>query len=277
MGSLKTHHLGLIFISSLSAIAISCARGGSYYSAGSQRSNQELQKVSLSDLQTQALKILETSCTKCHSAKGGPGNVSNLLDVDHLLAADLIVAGKPEASALLKSIEDNRMPPSGSLDGAKKEILNQWVLRLGKTDTVSNETPPAEEPKNEKTADKPEATDKDSAAKDASGEKAEAKPADDKATETATVTEKPKAEAPTYKMISKILEANCVACHNAEDANAGFRFDSYENTKKAVSPKAQDSLMFNAVNSGAMPFEEKLTDEQIQMIHDWIEAGAKNN
>jgi cytochrome c553 len=82
---------------------------------------------------------------------------------------------------------------------------------------------------------------------------------------------------PTYSSISSlILQPSCVSCHGGA---SGYSFDTYANSMKAV--KAGDttgSPLFTSVKSGAMPTNgNKLSQEQVQAIGDWIMANAPDN
>ena len=82
--------------------------------------------------------ILEISCVKCHCEAKSKGKLR--MDTKELAMkggkdAKLIVAGKPDDSALIKVLllapaEDEAMPPEGKAprpDPAKIELLKQWV------------------------------------------------------------------------------------------------------------------------------------------------------
>ena len=82
--------------------------------------------------------ILETSCVKCHCEAKIKGKLR--MDTKEMAMKGgkehkLIVAGKPDDSALIKVLllapaEDEAMPPEGKAprpDAAKIELLKQWV------------------------------------------------------------------------------------------------------------------------------------------------------
>jgi len=80
--------------------------------------------------QTKALEILRTNCKSCHVDQA-LGGITNLLSVDHMVRANLIVVGKPDESRILIAINANRMPPSGPLSAEDKNALRTWILQLG--------------------------------------------------------------------------------------------------------------------------------------------------
>lgn len=87
------------------------------------------------------------------------------------------------------------------------------------------------------------------------------------------------------KDVLPILQSRCSSCHSGEQARKGLSVISYEtlmagSTDGAViiPGDANGSLLIQLVSSGQMPQRgPKLTPEQIQMIIDWILAGALNN
>ena len=82
-----------------------------------------------------------------------------------------------------------------------------------------------------------------------------------------------------------IFQSRCSSCHSGEQARKGLSVISYEtlmagSTSGAViiPGDANGSLLVLLVSSGQMPQRgPKLTPEQIQIIIDWILAGALNN
>lgn len=85
--------------------------------------------------QLKALGILSTNCKSCHMDQS-LGGISQVLNVDHLVATSLIVPGNPEGSPLFTAINENRMPPSGALTDIEKGDLRAWILRLANVQNV---------------------------------------------------------------------------------------------------------------------------------------------
>jgi hypothetical protein len=86
------------------------------------------------------------------------------------------------------------------------------------------------------------------------------------------------------KNIGPLLQKNCTRCHGGSNPRAGLSLDSYTNVLKGsgrpvIAPGNPDSsVLYGLVKSGAMPYGgPKLADADIQMIFDWIKAGAANN
>jgi hypothetical protein len=80
-----------------------------------------------------------------------------------------------------------------------------------------------------------------------------------------------------------LLKSKCVACHGAESAQAELRLESHQSilaggkSGPAVFPGSPEtSLLLQKVVSGAMPpVGEKLTDDEVQLLRDWIHQGAR--
>lgn len=82
-----------------------------------------------------------------------------------------------------------------------------------------------------------------------------------------------------------ILNSRCINCHGGEDTKKGLSFASYETLMAGsedgpviVPGNAEDSLLVQLVSAGKMPKRgPQLTPQQLQIIIDWITAGALNN
>jgi len=101
--------------------------------------------------------------------------------------------------------------------------------------------------------------------------------------------EDPSAAAPDFNaQVLPILRTYCVACHNADEAEGGLVLESYEQllnggkrgaVVSAHRPEASRLLLVLQGNAEpAMPPEgnDPPSDEQLQILRDWIAAGAKS-
>ena len=87
------------------------------------------------------------------------------------------------------------------------------------------------------------------------------------------------------KDVRPILESRCGTCHMGEFVSEGLDMDTYEslmagsqNGPVIIPSHANESLLIEKVTEGKMPKKgPKLTPAQIQIITDWINAGALNN
>jgi len=108
---------------------------------------------------------------------------------------------------------------------------------------------------------------------------------------TATDATMPATEAPVAAGVSfatdvkPILANSCNECHGGKQIKEGLDMRTYEglmagsfNGPVLVAGNSADSLLVQQVIKGKMPKRgPKLTSEQIQIISDWIDAGALNN
>ena len=109
-------------------------------------------------------------------------------------------------------------------------------------------------------------------------------------TQEPAATEAPaEASAPSEVSFSKdvfpILDSRCIKCHGGEREEEGLILLTYEdvmagsdNGLVVVSGDIEGSLLVELVVSKEMPKRgPKLTPVQIQVITDWVAAGAQNN
>jgi len=87
------------------------------------------------------------------------------------------------------------------------------------------------------------------------------------------------------KDVRPILESRCATCHMGEFVSEGLDMGTYEsllagsqNGPVIVLGDAPHSVLIQKVTDGTMPKKgPRLTPNQIQIITDWINAGALNN
>ncbi len=106
----------------------------------------------------------------------------------------------------------------------------------------------------------------------------------------ATVESAPAATAalgdPSYSAdIGPLFMDQCVSCHGEETAEAGLRLDSYAASMQgseygpvieAGSP--ENSLLLDMIAAGEMPQEaDPLDEDDVELVRDWIAAGAEDN
>lgn len=194
----------------------------------------------------QALDILNRNCTSCHGSTSGLGNVYGLQNVNHMVQSGLIVPGSPSSSLLYNEIATGSMPPGSPLSAAEKNTIYQWILSANSSTGSSPVTPtPTPTPP------------------------------------VPTPTPTPTPAAASFAYIEKtILGPKCVACHSGTSGSAGYSFDTYTRTMKAVNTKSPtSSKLYTITHSGQMPpkTSQRLNSEQENLILQWIQEGAKNN
>lgn len=95
----------------------------------------------------------------------------------------------------------------------------------------------------------------------------------------------PRADISYSKDVRPILESRCGKCHMGEYASESLNMETYEslmsgsqNGPVIIPGDADSSLLVEKVTTGEMPKRgQELTPEQIQVVIDWINAGALNN
>jgi uncharacterized membrane protein len=95
----------------------------------------------------------------------------------------------------------------------------------------------------------------------------------------------PRADISYSKDVRPILESRCSKCHMGEFTSADLHMETHEgllagseNGPVIIPGKANESLLAQKILRGEMPERgPKITPEQVQIIIDWINAGAQNN
>ncbi|MCX6082534.1 MAG: hypothetical protein NTW32_23650 [Chloroflexi bacterium] len=85
--------------------------------------------------------------------------------------------------------------------------------------------------------------------------------------------------------IMPIMQVSCVSCHGGQKTSKGLDLKTYsslmlgsQNGSMIVPGDATKSKLIESVQSGKMPKRgAKLTPAQIQLLVDWVNAGAQNN
>lgn len=85
--------------------------------------------------------------------------------------------------------------------------------------------------------------------------------------------------------VMPILQSRCINCHGGQDTKAGLSVTSYntlmagsEHGPIVIAGDPANSLLIQSIQQGKMPKRgPKLTPDQLQILIDWIMAGALNN
>lgn len=95
----------------------------------------------------------------------------------------------------------------------------------------------------------------------------------------------PQADISYSKDVYPILESRCGKCHMGSFTSENLNMETYDslmvgsqNGAVIVAGNAKESLLARKILKGEMPKRgPKLTPAQVQIIIDWINAGAPNN
>ena len=95
----------------------------------------------------------------------------------------------------------------------------------------------------------------------------------------------PQADISYSKDVYPILESRCGKCHMGSFTSENLNMETYDslmagsqNGVVIVAGNAKESLLARKILKGEMPKRgPKLTPAQVQIIIDWINAGAPNN
>ena len=209
-----------------------------------------------SSMEQRALGVLAANCSNCHNATTNNGGVPDILNVGALVQAGFIIPGNPDMSALIFAVDQNRMPPNQPLNSTDRQVLREWVagnqsgtvLAAGTTATAADTITQL--------------------------------PSSGGGTGTGTAVTPPPSDPTTFRAIQQdILIPKCVSCHNANNRNGGYAFDTYASTLKAVTAKNPGrSILYTDCQKGKMPLAGTLlTSAQLSNLSQWITKGALNN
>ncbi|ARU41868.1 hypothetical protein CCB80_12245 [Armatimonadetes bacterium Uphvl-Ar1] len=122
----------------------------------------------------------------------------------------------------------------------------------------------------------------------------EPEPSTPKAEQSAESTQEPRVEPGLQTVtvsfkedINPLIQANCLGCHSGPKAKEGIDMSSYELLTTSgehgaiIKPgDSSSSLMIKAMTGDGvdiMPPAGKLPDDKIELVAQWIDAGAKND
>ncbi len=82
--------------------------------------------------------------------------------------------------------------------------------------------------------------------------------------------------------VAPLLARRCLDCHNGTEKKGGLDLSRLETTTKGgksgaaiVSSKAAESLLWQRVRDGEMPPKKPLPKAEVELLRQWIDAGAK--
>ncbi len=181
--------------------------------------------------------IFQASCSGCHGSSGGWDAASITTVIESGDSGPAVIPGDPDGSTLVQRLrgDGNLMPPAGALPASQIDLIVQWVAG-GATAEVTV----------------------------GGGETASVDPSD------LTWTEH----------VRPILQASCGGCHGSSGGWDASTYDSTVNSGNGgpavVAGDADSSSLAQRLlgNGALMPPAGALPDADIQLIIDWINAGA---
>ena len=87
------------------------------------------------------------------------------------------------------------------------------------------------------------------------------------------------------QQVSPLFQSACGDCHGGDEPELGLDLTSYEAAMEGSdygsvieAGDADGSLLIDMIVAGEMPVDaDPLSEEEIEMIRSWIDAGAENN
>jgi mono/diheme cytochrome c family protein len=183
--------------------------------------------------------ILQASCAGCHGTSGGWDAATMDTVINSGDSGPAVIPGNPDGSSLVQRLrgEGNLMPPAGAIPASQIELIAKWI-EGGATEEVTlgggDDQATAPDPGDLTWADH----------------------------------------------VQPILQASCAACHGT---SGGWDASTYDTTVNSGNSGAaviagdadSSSLAQRLLGNGAlMPPGTALPEDQIQLILDWINAGA---
>ena len=78
--------------------------------------------------------------------------------------------------------------------------------------------------------------------------------------------------------IQNIFQSHCIDCHNDENTSGSLNLLDYNNLNNVIIKNDPlGSILYQKVLTGAMPPSYVLSEEDINLIYQWISEGAHNN
>ena len=198
--------------------------------------------------QSQALGILQSNCSGCHTDSAGPAGIFNLTSPAHLVSSGLVVPGQPSQSELYTVIASGSMPQGGALSASDQAVIYNWIATVSSSGGSSG-----------------------GGGGDGGGTDPTPTP-----TPVSSITAQP-----TFSSINtNVLQTQCVSCHSGASPAGGYNFTTYAGVRTAIDTDSPSfSLLYTKISSGQMPPAPatQLSSDLANVVLQWIENGAPNN
>lgn len=214
------------------------------------QSSDNLDSLSADALQSRAFQILETKCSACHNESMALGEISYITDINALQYYRLVVKYEPLLSPLytvLNDDDDHMM----LLSQPESEVIYKWISEGLGSGQAGGVAPPTAIPL-----------------------------------------------APTFRSIrANIIAPKCAGCHTPNAGNNNMpagRFDQSTHQTITASNGLQATRVITPGNAAGSRYVQRITStdplfrmprnapaplspQEIQVITEWINAGAPNN
>ena len=186
-------------------------------------------------------EILIPKCLSCHD--GSQPSLPNFKSFAALMSSGALNPGDPASSKLYTEVKSGSMPKNGpALSSGEVSLIQDWILAGA---LEENGVTPAPTPS---TAPSP--------------------------TPVATAS----GPATFTRVNSEIIQTQCIKCHGAGERISFVDYASVMASKTVAPSKPERSLLLRAIRTGYMPIgAEALSEEQLSLVEDWINAGALDN
>lgn len=89
------------------------------------------------NLDSQAHKILEMKCFRCHASGNARGGFGGMENTEALIKGKYVSPGNPEQSQIFTTVRDGKMPPSKleTLSAEEQYVIRDWLEKVTKTQT----------------------------------------------------------------------------------------------------------------------------------------------
>lgn len=194
------------------------------------------------DLESAALKVIQTHCASCHGPEIVSGGVGDLTSPAYLLAQGLIVPFDATKGRLMGAIMDGSMPPMGNLTNIEIESISAWI-NLGFSLDTSNGGTITDNPIN-------------TTSPNVSG-------------------------SPLQISALTIIQNKCSACHGSANGSGGvsniMSVQHLLESQLIVSGNPNMGRFMGSIYEGRMPVSNPLSNNEITTLENWIKTDINPN
>lgn len=196
--------------------------------------------------------IFEPKCMSCHNATARDGDVDLSTYASIMAGRGLVLPGHLSQSLVFTEVEDGSMPKDApALKPEEVQAISDWIMAGAPEEGEFGSSPsPIVPPVTPSPVTPPPAT---------------------------------PPRAPAYLAVqTRLFDVSCVRCHSGTKPSGRIDLTSYAkvmgNAKKVVVPGAANrSLVYTEIVNKSMPPRGTVSAEDLAILRDWINEGAKND